>query len=153
MSVQISLFGDGGYAIGVKLAHVLGDAQSLMTFVHMWAAKSRDLHSDTFSPSLFDSPFFDPKRPDDHASGDINRSDIDPHLAAVARALPLPRYDCWEAAGSDFHPSLLKRSKELCLHRHSLRISSYHQQIRLLGPHGTFQDQLATPISILVEIC
>ena len=34
MSVQISLFGDGGYAIGVKLAHVLVDAQSLMAFVH-----------------------------------------------------------------------------------------------------------------------
>lgn len=90
MSVQISLFGDGGYAIGVKLAHVLGDAQS---FVHMWAVKSRNLHHDKGSPSLFDFPIFDPKRLDDYASGDINRSEIDPHLAAATRALPLHQAD------------------------------------------------------------
>lgn len=104
MSVQISLFGDGGYAIGVKLAHTLGDAQSLMTLVHRWAAKSRNLDRVTSSSSLFNSPVFDPKRLDGHASGNINGLHIDPHIAATARALPLHRYDCWEADAPDFPP-------------------------------------------------
>ncbi|EED12143.1 transferase family protein [Talaromyces stipitatus ATCC 10500] len=106
MSVQVSLFGDGGYAIGVKLAHVLGDAQSLMVFVHMWAANSRGLHGYTGSPSLFHSPIFDPEQLDSHASGDINGSGIDHNLAAVARSLPLHRYDCWEVDAPGF-PSFL----------------------------------------------
>jgi hypothetical protein len=109
MSVQISLSGGGGYAIGVKLAHVLGDAQSLMIFVHMWAVRSRNLHHDKVSPSLFDFPIFDPKRLDDYASGDINRSEIDPHLAAAARALSLHQYDCWEADAPEF-PSFSPKS-------------------------------------------
>lgn len=105
MSVQISLFGKGGYAIGVKLAHVLGDAQSLMTFVHMWADRSRNLHCNNGNPSLFDPPIFDPKQLDEHASGDINGSGIDTDLAAIAQALPLHRYDCWEADAPNFPPS------------------------------------------------
>lgn len=83
MPVQVSLFGDGGYAIGVKLAHVQGDAQSFMTFVHMWAAKSRNLHYDTDCSSLFDPPIFDPKRLNDYESGDVNGSGIDPHPVVI----------------------------------------------------------------------
>ncbi|RAO73194.1 uncharacterized protein BHQ10_009206 [Talaromyces amestolkiae] len=104
MSVQISLFGDGGYAIGIKLAHVLGDAQSLMIFVHRWAAKSRDIDHITGSFPYSDFPIFDPKQLDGHASGDIHGFDIDPHLAVAARVLPLHRYDCWEVDAPDFPP-------------------------------------------------
>lgn len=44
----------------------------------------------------------------DYASGDITGSGIDPHPAAVARALPLHRYDCWEADAPDFPPFFAK---------------------------------------------
>jgi len=111
LSVQISLFGDGGYAIRVKLEHVVGDAQSLVIFGHMWVAKNLNLHHDTGSSLFLEPPIFDPKRLDDYASGDINGSGIDPHLAAVARALALHRYHCSEAA-TPYFPTFFAETLE-----------------------------------------
>ncbi|OKL58267.1 hypothetical protein UA08_06847 [Talaromyces atroroseus] len=107
MTVQITLFRDGGYAVGVKLAHPLGDAQALMVFVQRWAAKSRCLHGDTESPSLMPPPVFNPQLLDSHASGDIDGSANDPRLAAIARELPLHRYNCWESDAPGYLPAFL----------------------------------------------
>jgi Transferase family len=105
MTVQINLFCDDGYAVGVKLAHPLGDAQSLMVFVHRWASKSQCLHGYTDNPARMRSPVFNPQQLDAHALGDIDGSAIDPQLAAIARELPLDRYDCWESDAPGYLPS------------------------------------------------
>ncbi|KAF3388108.1 hypothetical protein DPV78_012303 [Talaromyces pinophilus] len=97
ISVQISLFGDGGCN--------WGEAGTGCSTPHTIA---QNLHHDTGSSSLFDPPILDPKQLSNYASGDITGSGIDPHLAAVAQALPLHRYDCWEANTPNFPPFIAK---------------------------------------------
>ncbi|KAI9376096.1 hypothetical protein BJX61DRAFT_539110 [Aspergillus egyptiacus] len=94
MQVQINLFGDGGYGIGIKMAHVLADAQSLMVFVHSWAANSRKTFNvgEHVSP-VAGPPIFDPARLDACAAGDIDAPVPDPSLLAEARQLPLHRFN------------------------------------------------------------
>lgn len=96
MQVQVNLFNDGGYGIGVKIAHSLADAQSLMVFIHYWAAKSRQLFSSTETDSPMDPPIFDPTLLDECAAGDIDGLAADPELASVTRQLPLHRFDWWD---------------------------------------------------------
>lgn len=111
MTVQVNLFAGGGYGIGVKLVHMLGDAQSLLVFVSLWAAKSQQafLHTnddnDTggaatapASTTIMGPPVFDPAALDARAAGDIDGPAADPQLVAAARALPLHRYDWWDPA-------------------------------------------------------
>lgn len=97
LQLQVNLFNDGGYGIGIKIAHSLADAQALMVFIHNWAAKSRKLFSSSSSSSssLMKPPILNPSLLDSCAAGDIDGQAPDPGLISTARQLPLHRYDWW----------------------------------------------------------
>lgn len=111
MLVRISLFTCGGYAVGIRLAHPLADAVSLLTFVHGWAARSRSASSATPSSSLFGAPVFDPAALDARAAGDINAAEAGPDLAAAAHALPLHRFSWWDMDAPGYSPWLVDTTK------------------------------------------
>ncbi|GFG18798.1 shikimate O-hydroxycinnamoyltransferase [Aspergillus udagawae] len=96
VQVQITLFKDSGYAIAIRMAHVLADAQTLMVFVHQWAAASRAAFGSKYTESLMGAPVFKPALLDAHAGGDIDGPAPDPGLIATARELPLHRFDWWK---------------------------------------------------------
>ena len=98
--IQLTSFFCGGMAIGIKLAHPLGDAQALVQFMHDWAAIHRASLEDASLPIL--KPIFDPKMLDRAATGNIDGTGPDPTLVKKARPLPLHRYDWW--IKSDGHP-------------------------------------------------
>lgn len=115
LTVQINLFAeDSGYAIGVKISHVLADAQTLLVFVDLWAAKSRALFGSSASgpsvdlnPRIKGTPIFDPSQLDSRAAGDIDGPGPDPKLSAKARGLPLHRYDWWDTGAPGFEPAFV----------------------------------------------
>ncbi|KAK6208326.1 hypothetical protein LQW54_006950 [Pestalotiopsis sp. IQ-011] len=112
MSVQISLFSCGGYGVGVRLAHQLGDAQSMMVFMHKWAANSRTIFTGGQpSQSLFDEPVFDPQQLDSRAAGDIDGEAADETIAETARTLPLHRFSWWDTDEPGYSPWLVASSK------------------------------------------
>ncbi|GIJ87109.1 hypothetical protein Asppvi_006012 [Aspergillus pseudoviridinutans] len=96
MQVQITLLKDGAYVIGIRMAHVLADAQTLMVFVHQWAAASRAALGSEYTDALMGAPVFNPALLDAHAAGDIDGPAPDPGLIAAARELPLHRFDWWK---------------------------------------------------------
>lgn len=96
MQVQITLLKSGAFAIGIRMAHVLADAQTLMVFVHQWAATSRATFGSHNSKSLMDAPVFNPALLDAHAAGDVDGPAPDRGLVATARELPLHRFDWWK---------------------------------------------------------
>jgi hypothetical protein len=96
MQVQITLLEDGAYAIAIKMAHALADAQTLMVFMHQWAAASRAAFGSEYIKSLIGAPVFNPALLDAHAAGDIDGPAPDPGLTATARELPLHRFDWWK---------------------------------------------------------
>lgn len=111
MSVQITTFACGGYAVAVKMAHTLADAQALLVFMHRWAAASRAQHGGS-SKSLMDPPIFNPGQLDAHAAGDIDAAAADPRLSATARLLPLHRFDWFNAAEDPAFPAFLAATGE-----------------------------------------
>ncbi|KFY07946.1 hypothetical protein V492_06670 [Pseudogymnoascus sp. VKM F-4246] len=123
MSVQITEFTCGGYAIAVKMAHPLADAQSLMVFIHQWAAACHG-----FSKSPMDSPIFDPAKLDSHAAGNINEDEADPSIINTARLLPLHRFDWWNEAKDPAFPSFLAATSE------NSKPPSQHQNSKSLPP-------------------
>ncbi|KAF7121632.1 hypothetical protein CNMCM5793_009103 [Aspergillus hiratsukae] len=96
MQVQITLLKDSGYAIAIRMAHALADAQTLMVFVHQWAAASRAAFGSEYAKSLMGAPVFNPALLDAHAAGDIDGPAPDPGLVSAARELPLHRFDWWK---------------------------------------------------------
>ncbi|KAJ5748715.1 uncharacterized protein N7511_010411 [Penicillium nucicola] len=98
MQVQISLLQDGGYAIGVKIAHCLADAQALMVFVHLWAANNQKQIGLNPQGSTMADPIFNPALLDNSAAGDIDAPEPDSTLTKVARELPLHRYSWWDTS-------------------------------------------------------
>ncbi|KAG9525781.1 hypothetical protein KCV07_g1154, partial [Aureobasidium melanogenum] len=88
IAVQLTAFKCGGWSVHIKLAHCLSDAQSLLTFMHAWAAQSRK------SESILSHPVFDPKMLDRHA-GTVGLKQPDPEMVAKARGLPMHRFDWW----------------------------------------------------------
>ncbi|KAF7172183.1 hypothetical protein CNMCM5623_004423 [Aspergillus felis] len=96
MQVQITLLKDGAYAIAIRMAHVLADAQTLMAFVHQWAAASRAAFGSEYRDASMGAPVFNPALLDAHAAGDIDGPAPDPKLIATARELPLHRFDWWK---------------------------------------------------------
>ncbi|KAK6071356.1 transferase family protein [Seiridium cupressi] len=111
MMIQINLFSCGGYGIGLKLAHQLADASSMMVFVHQWAANSRSIFTAQPSSSLFDGPVFDPPRLDSRAEGDIDGETVDEEVAKTAREMPLHRFSWWDTEEPGYSPWLVASSK------------------------------------------
>ncbi|KAL4885585.1 transferase family protein [Aspergillus karnatakaensis] len=118
VQVQVSLFSDGGYGIGIKVAHPLADAQALMVFIHLWAENCRNAFGATIvngngngdgdgASSFAESPVFDPSLLDAHAAGDIDGPTADPKLADEARQLPLHRFDWWKTDAPGYSPFLI----------------------------------------------
>lgn len=96
VSVQLTGFRCGGFAVGVRMTHCLGDAMCLVGFVRAWAAAAarggaagRGGSNDEVVPR----PVFDPGLLDRHA-GDTHEPDGD--KVALARSLPMHRYDWWD---------------------------------------------------------
>jgi hypothetical protein len=108
--VQINLFACGGYGIGIRIAHPLADAQSMMVFVHQWAANARGEFGAP-KPSLFDGPVFDPSLLDLRAAGDIDAPSADESVVEAARSLPLHRFDWWETDAPGYSPHLVASTK------------------------------------------
>ncbi|KAF2153029.1 hypothetical protein K461DRAFT_240356 [Myriangium duriaei CBS 260.36] len=92
VTVQLTKFGCGGMAVGLKFAHPLTDAHAMSHFARDWAAMCRAIVIQSPLPQLF--PVFDPQLLDAHA-GDVNALDSDPELIARAHALHSHRYDWW----------------------------------------------------------
>ncbi|KFY47440.1 hypothetical protein V496_10675 [Pseudogymnoascus sp. VKM F-4515 (FW-2607)] len=107
MSVQTTEFACGGYAIAVKMAHPLADAQSLMVFMHQWATACNG-----FAKSPMGPPIFNPGQLDSHAVGDIDRDVADPSFVDLARLLPLHRFDWWNDAKDPAFPSFLNPTSQ-----------------------------------------
>ncbi|KAE8319895.1 transferase family-domain-containing protein [Aspergillus transmontanensis] len=109
MTIQVTLFEGGGYAIGIKLLHCLADAQALMVFMQQWASACRILHghSNSIPPKDKFNPIFDPSLLDTKASGDINTPTPDQFLITKARKLPLHRYDWWKTSDPDYPPIMI----------------------------------------------
>ncbi|KAI0136775.1 transferase family protein [Xylariales sp. AK1849] len=108
--VQVNLFACGGYGIGIKVAHPLADAQSMMVFVHQWAANSRGIFGSP-SASLFDSPFFDPAQLDSRAAGDIDSVSADQGIVDSARSMPLNRFSWWDTDAPGYSPWFVASTK------------------------------------------
>lgn len=101
MQVQITLL-DGGYAVGVKIAHCLADAQTLMTFMQLWSVNSQESFGDEQNSSLVGDPIFNPELLDNCVGGDINGSTYDQALSNMARSLPLHRYSWWDTSAKGY---------------------------------------------------
>jgi hypothetical protein len=93
--VQVTTFACGGTAISVALAHALGDATTLRTFVRDWSTVHQSRLAGAPIPQL--SPVFDPMQLDALAAGDIDAQTPDATLVAAAKALPLHRFDYWNS--------------------------------------------------------
>ncbi|KAK7979747.1 histidine kinase-like protein HHK3p [Apiospora arundinis] len=113
MIVQITLFACGGYGVGVRLAHPVADAQSMMVFMHKWAANCRSAqHEESLSLSPFGDPVFDPAQLDARAAGHIDSLEgpnLD--LIAKARALPLHRFSWWDTDAPGYSPYLVGKTR------------------------------------------
>lgn len=101
--IQLSLFQDG-YAIAVKMAHVLGDASTLTAFVLRWANYHTGVEpgpAALFDPNLVDKCM---KR----LEGDTR---TDEERLSDATKLPCHRYD-WHAMDDPAYPSFLKSTTQ-----------------------------------------
>lgn len=105
VSIQVTQFADGGYAIGIKICHALADAASLVTFMHDWAKVNRAMAANDVLPTL--TPVFDPSLLDKCASGSIDASSSDMNIVERARKLPMHRYDWFLSGGPSCPPPLL----------------------------------------------
>lgn len=109
-AVQLTRFSCGGWAVGVAVSHCLADAVCLMQFVRAWAARSRALVAGGGEPAPLSKPVFEPGLLDRHA-GLTGGPEPDAEKVALARSLPMHRYDWWatEAPG---YPSWATASSE-----------------------------------------
>ena len=104
MLVQLTAFGCGGVAVGVRILHALADAASLTTFMHHWA----EVHHAALSGQALTSrvqPLLDAQMLDRAAAGDIDAAQPDAALLHLAHSLPVQRWDRWSSAAG-CHPSL-----------------------------------------------
>ncbi|KAF9248780.1 hypothetical protein DTO006G1_4407 [Penicillium roqueforti] len=107
MQVQITLLQEGGYVIGIKMAHCLADAQTLMVFVHLWAHNSKKQFGNQPESPLMGEPVFDPTLLDNCAAGDIDSPEPDRTLVHTARKLPLHRYSWWDTSDEGYPAFLI----------------------------------------------
>lgn len=98
VAVQVTRFSCGGWAVGVMMSHCLADAVCLLRFVHAWAERSRALLAAGGGHAApgggLPKPLFDPSLLDRHA-GLTGGSEPDADKVALARSLPMHRYDWW----------------------------------------------------------
>lgn len=96
VAVQITRPSCGGWAVGVMMSHCLADAVCMLRFVHSWAARARALV--TGDCAVLDGrppkPVFEPGMLDQHA-GLTGSPEPDAEMVALARSLPMHRYDWW----------------------------------------------------------
>lgn len=120
VSAQLTVFACGGWALGVRMTHCLGDAVCLVAFVKAWAAHARVLLVSATAAAkdggIRTKPpacLFEPALLDRHAgivatttntttaAAAAAVDDEEPHpdadKIALARALPMHRYDWWDA--------------------------------------------------------
>lgn len=103
VAVQLTRFGCGGWAVGVMMSHCLADAVCLLRFVHAWAERSRALVAGGGHASTLPKPVFEPGLLDQHA-GLTGALEPDADKVALARSLPMHRYDWW-ATDAPGYPS------------------------------------------------
>lgn len=108
MIVQVTLLGNGGFAVAVKMAHPLSDAHSLVLFMRRWASICRDELTKQDLTKDLAYPIFEPSWLDSRAAGDIDAHAGDPELISKARSLPLLRHDWWDTTAG--HPATLSQS-------------------------------------------
>lgn len=102
VSAQVTAFGCGGFAVGVRMTHCLGDALCLVGFVKNWAEKSRRPFGGpggeagvVLGPRAASArPVFAPDLLDRHA-GNASLPGPDGEKVGLARSLPMHRYDWW----------------------------------------------------------
>ncbi|KAI0113117.1 transferase family protein [Daldinia grandis] len=103
VTIQLTGFKCGGFAVSIKLTHCLSDAMCLMQFAHAWAAQSRDLFGgDKSEGGKRLVPLFDPSQLDQHAH--LTPTDPDPEKVRMARALPMHRHDWWARDAPGYPP-------------------------------------------------
>jgi len=95
MAMQLTELACGNFALSAKLAHSLGDIQSLVSFMKDWSTISRWFLSGSKLPEPVLNPIFEPELLDSKASGDINGNQADPAILERVAGLPLHRYDWW----------------------------------------------------------
>lgn len=114
VAVQLTRFGCGGWAVGVMMSHCLADAVCLLRFVHAWAARSRVLVAGGEHAVLPGGgppkPVFEPGLLDQHA-GLTGSSEPDAEKVALARSLPMHRFDWW-ATDAPGYPSWATASSD-----------------------------------------
>ncbi|KAG6356749.1 hypothetical protein INS49_014623 [Diaporthe citri] len=113
VAVQLTRFGCGGWAVGVMMSHCLADAVCLLRFVHSWAARSRArvTGGEPAAPgNTLPKPLFEPGLLDQHA-GLTGSPEPDADKVALARSLPMHRYDWW-ATDAPGYPSWATASSD-----------------------------------------
>ncbi|CAN8095526.1 unnamed protein product [Discula destructiva] len=97
VSAQLTVFACGGLALGVRMTHCLGDAVCLGAFTKAWAERTRMLLDDSGNSENVTTPqaVFDPALLDTHACVS-RREPPDGAKLALARSLPMHRYDGWD---------------------------------------------------------
>lgn len=113
VAVQLTRFGCGGWAVGVMMSHCLADAVCLLRFVHAWAARSRALVAggEHAAPGGGPpKPVFEPGLLDQHA-GLTGSWEPDAEKVALARSLPMHRFDWW-ATDAPGYPSWATASSD-----------------------------------------
>lgn len=101
--IQLSIFEDG-YAIAVKMAHVLGDASTLTAFVRRWACYNTGIQPGP-------TPLFDPSLVDRCMKKQERDMRTDEEKLNDASKLPCHRYD-WHAMDNPVYPSFLKSTTQ-----------------------------------------
>ncbi|KAL0944827.1 transferase family protein [Colletotrichum truncatum] len=96
MAVQLTAFKCGGIGVSAMISHPLADALCLMSFMQLWAARSRDLlgrSSSSVTKGVLE-PIFDPTLLD-QVAGLCPGSPPDASKLEKARSLPMHRFDWW----------------------------------------------------------
>lgn len=97
VSAQVTLFTCGGWSIGVRMTHCLGDAVCLVAFVKAWAERARNLVAGPAGGDATTSRcLFHPALLDQYAGVSASQPPDDEKIA-LARSLPMHRYDWWDS--------------------------------------------------------
>lgn len=102
-AIRITRFSCGGWAVCIRISHVLADASSMTCFMREWGLQTQVLLGDTGAAARIASPVFAPELLDAHARP-VNPGDLDPDRVRLARSMPMHRFDWW-AADAEGYPA------------------------------------------------